>query len=455
MPSTAPLPATRHTSGTSAMTPLPSTLGELGELCGGEVDELGVLLWLTARRIEAGLESRRRRLGSTCASLHPACVHEERALSYELALDFEEYAGCGEAVARDLALLASPRDYDDAPAQDDLASACRRLAEWCEGTARLGFAVRFADAAAELDPTEPVHANLAGRLNREAGHWLRAHAHFRRGVAAARAKNDRMAYVRGYLGWGNLWAELGEHAEATKLYQRAAWHAQRSGRRALAAEVHHDMLVMATAAGEYEDAARFAERAINVYPVHHERIPALAYDFALLLVRQRMHRGALPLLEEAAGKFRLPNLCVLATSALARAAAGAGQMAAYVDARERALGEIARFGLTAPAPFVNLAHAARCARDWPRTEEYAARAHGLAAARGYAEEERLAAMLLRWSSARVEEEAPVEMPRWRPGMEFEPLLPLVHLRLSSILARWRGPTWRRKQQAGQEQRGKV
>jgi tetratricopeptide (TPR) repeat protein len=437
------------------MTPLPSTFGELGELCGGEVDELGVLLWLTARRIEAGLESRQRRSGSTCASLHPACVHEERALSYELALDFEEHAGSGEAVAGDLGLLASPWDYDDAPAPDDLASACRRLAEWCEGTGRLGFAVRFADAAAELDPAEPVHANLAGRLNREAGHWLRAHAHFRRGVAAARAKNDRMAYVRGYLGWGNLWAELGEHAEATKLYQRAAWHAQRSGRRALAAEVHHDMLVMAAAAGEYEDAARFAERAINVYPVHHERIPALAYDFALLLVRQRMHRGALPLLEQAAGKFRLPNLSVLATSALARAAAGAGQMAAYAEARERALGEIARFGLTAPAPFVNLAYAARCVRDWPRTEEYAARAHELAAARGYAEEERLAAMLLRWSSVRVEEEAPVEMPRWRPGMEFEPLLPLIHLRLSSILARWRGPTWRRKQQAGQEQRGKV
>src|SRR5215213_3549230 len=145
MPSTAPLPAIQRTSDTSAMTPLPSTFAELGELCGGEVDELGVLLWLTARRIEAGLESRQRRSGSTCASLHPACVHEERALSYELALDFEEHAGSGEAVARDLGLLANPSDYDGAPAPDDLASACRRLAEWCEGTGRLGFAVRFAD----------------------------------------------------------------------------------------------------------------------------------------------------------------------------------------------------------------------------------------------------------------------------------------------------------------------
>ena len=437
------------------MTPLPSSLGELAELCGGEVDGLGVLLWLTARRIEAGLDSRRRRSGPTSASLHPACVHEDRALSFELALDFEEHARAGEAVARDLESLAYPWDYDDAPTPTASAAACRRLAEWCEGTGRLGFAIRFADAAAELDPSEPLLANLAGRLNREAGHWLRAHAHFRRGVAAARAKNDRMAYVRGYLGWGNLWAELGEHAEARKLYQRAAWHAQRSGRRALAAEVHHDMLVMAAAAGEYEDAARFAERAINVYPVHHERIPALAYDFALLLIRQRMHQGALPLLEKAVGKFRLPNLSVLAMSALARAAAGAGKVAAYSEAQERALDEITRCGLNAPAPFVNLAYAARCVRDWPRTEEYAARAHELATARGYAEEERLAAMLLRWSAARVEEEAPVEMPRWRPGMQFEPLLPLIHQRLSSVLARWRGPTWRRKQQAGQEQRGKV
>jgi hypothetical protein len=437
------------------MAPLPSPFGELAELCGGEVDELGVLLWLAARRIEATLESRRRRSGPTSASMHPACVHEARERSYVLALDFAEHAGAGEALEDDLACLAVPWGCDDAPAPAERAAACRRVAEWCEGTGRLGFAIRFADAAAELDPSEPMLANLAGRLNREAGQWLRAHAHFRRGVAAARAKSDRMAYVRGYLGWGNLWAELGEHAEARKLYQRAAWHAQRSGKRALAAEVHHDMLVMAAAAGEYEDAARYAERAINVYPVHHERIPALAYDFALLLVRQRMHQGALPLLERAAGKFRLPNLRVLALSALARAAAGAGRADAYSEAREQALDEIARFSLNAPAPFVNLAYAARCVRDWARCAEYASRAHELAAARGYAEEERLAAMLLRWAAARVEEEAPVELPRWRPGMEFEPLLPLIHQRLSWVLARWRGPTWRRKQQAGQEQRGKV
>jgi hypothetical protein len=168
-----------------------------------------------------------------------------------------------------------------------------------------------------------------------------------------------------------------------------------------------------------------------------------------------MHQGALPLLEKAVGKFRLPNLSVLALSALARAAAGAGRVATYSEARERALDEIARFGLNVPAPFVNLAYAARCVKDWPRTGEYASRAHELAVARGYAEEERLAAMLLHWSSARMPEEPPVEMPRWRPGMEFEPLLPLIHQRLSSVLARWRGPTWRRKQQAGQEQRGKV
>jgi hypothetical protein len=454
MPRVAAPPTTRRPSAPPAVTPLSSTFGELGVLCGGEIDEPGVLLWLTVRRIEAGLASRRRGSGASSASMHPACVHEERELSYVLGLDFQEHAAEG-ALARDLGCLAYPWGCEDAPAPEELAAACRRVAEWCEDTGRLGFAILFADSAVELEPSEPLLANLAGRLNRQAGNWLRAHAHFRRGVAAARAKNDRMAYVRGYLGWGTLWSELGEHAEARKLYQRAAWHAQRSGKRALAAEVHHDLLVMAVAAGEYEDAARFAERAINVYPVHHERIPALACDFALLLMCQRMHLDALPLLARAAGQFRLPNLRVLALSAVARAAAGAGQLSTYVEAREQALDGIARYGLDAPAPFVHLAYAARCVRDWRRTETYAARAHELAAARGYAEEGQHAAMLLRWSSARVEEDAPVEMPRWRPGMELEPLLPLLHQRLSSLLERWRGPTWHQKHQAGEEQRGKV
>lgn len=439
----------------SALTPLPCAFSDLAALCGEEVDEIGIALWSAVRRLENVLADKDR-TGSTAASLHPACVHEERERSFELAVDFDRRALTGEAaLALDLASLPLPWDGEDAPPQADMAAACRRVAEWCERMGRQGFAVRFADAAAELDPAEPALANLAGRLNREAGHWLRAHAHFRRGVATARARQDRMAYVRGYLGWGNLWAELGEHAEATRLYQRAAWHAQRSGRRALAAEVHHDLLVMAAAAGEYDDAARYAERAINVYPVHHERIPALAYDFALLLVRQRMHVAALPLLERAAGTFQLPSLRVLALSAFARAAAGAGRAAIHTEISERTLDEIARFGLHSPASFVNLAYAARSVRDWARANELARRAHLLASVRGYAEEERHARMLLGWSSARVEEEAPADLPRWKPGMEFEPLLPLLHQRLTSLLVRWRGSTWHRKQQAGQEQRGKV
>jgi hypothetical protein len=399
-----------------------------------------------------------KRQSSSCSpsAMHPASVHEDRELSYSLALDLVQQACAGgPSIEVDLASLACTANCDGRTVHTDLAAACRLVAEWCEATGRLGFAIRFADAATELDPSEPTLANLAGRLSRDAGHWLRADAHFRRGVAMARARNDRMSYVRGYLGWGNLWAELGESAEARKLYQRAAWHAQRSGKRALAAEVHHDMLVMAAAAGEYEEAARYAERALNVYPVHHERIPALVYDFALLLVRQRMHAAALPLLQASVEKFRLPSLRVLALSALARAAAGSGEVSLYSEVLKRTLDEIAGFSLSAPAPFVNLAYAARSVRDWPRAQEYAARAHELASSRGHAEEERLATFLLRCSSAQEGEEAPLDLPRWKPGMEFEPLLPLLHQRISSLLARWRGQTWRRKHQSGAEQRGKI
>src|SRR5829696_1002163 len=133
MPRVAAPPTTRLPSVTPAMTPLSSAFGELGALCGGEIDEPGVLLWLTVRRIEAGLASRRRGAGASSASMHPACVHEERELSYVLGLDFQELAAGGD-LARDLGCLAYPWGCEDAPAPEELAAACRRIAEWCEDT---------------------------------------------------------------------------------------------------------------------------------------------------------------------------------------------------------------------------------------------------------------------------------------------------------------------------------
>lgn len=388
---------------------------------------------------------------------HPSAVHELREQSFEMACgSLERIFSREEEPAPSLQMLNEWFGSDVADElPPELALACSRIALWLDEVGRLELAVRYAELAAEIIPEQPVLETLVGRLSREAGYPLRSIARFHRAIRAATGAKDRVTRVRAILGLGIAWAQLGDYSKARELYQRAAWAAQRAGNKWLAGEVHHDLLVMAAERGDFDRAAVYALRALEAYPVHHDRFPALVYDFALLLCRQRMYSAAFPLLEVIVGKFRSDYLCTLARSAFARAAAGV-RHDCYGELVRTVLGSVADDDPRYAAPLVNLAFAARTIEDWSATRECTERAMRLVRSRtGHSEEARLAKQLLRFCDERIAEEAPQNLPQRSAATDSDPILAAIHVRITERLRRWHGPTWRRKQQAGANDRGKI
>jgi tetratricopeptide (TPR) repeat protein len=256
------------------------------------------------------------------------------------------------------------------------------------------------------------------------------------------------------MGWGTLWSDRGNYERALRLYQKAAWCAQRFGIKWLAAEVHHDMLVLASETGDYKSAVLYASRALSIYPVHNARVPALAYDFALLLVRQQIYGAALRIVEPAVRYISSPQERVIVEALVARAAAGSGAAPTFERSASRVLAAIGS-GIDARAAgsFIHLTAAAQSRQDWTCAEEWSAEAVRIVEERGLGGEERvLAHQLRRDVLARKIPPPPRDLLSAESDMG---LITEVYSRTEHIVAGWRGATWRRKRQAGPDERGKT
>jgi tetratricopeptide (TPR) repeat protein len=370
-------------------------------------------------------------------------------------------------LADDLATLTSVHRFQWGTDKATVATSCTQIALWAENAGFLPSAVAFAELSAWLSPKNPVAMNLAGRLNRNHRNWRRADLYFERSVGLCRdyfeqglTRKQRRAIgatkARAFMGWGTLWSDQGNYTRALRLYQRAAWAAQRWGGKWLAAEVHHDMVVLASEMGSYDDAAVYARRALAIYPVHNKRVPALAYDVALLMVRQQIYEPAREVVQFAAEYISSAHEKVIVEALLARAAAGSGNVAQYADAARRVLMAI-RSGIDSKAAgaLIHLTCAARLIGDWDRAEEHAGEAYRIVEERGLGGEERTLAIQLRREVPLRLTEPPAKGLPTAAGHDSVPVLTEAYLRLMQILRGWRGPTWRRKNQAGPDDRGKT
>ncbi|HEY0017394.1 MAG TPA: tetratricopeptide repeat protein [Longimicrobium sp.] len=331
------------------------------------------------------------------------------------------------------------------------ADALLRISEWALERGAGEPAIQCAEAAAALLPDSSRRALAAGRANRIMGEAARAAIHYERAMTMARMRRKWRSYVRAHLGLGHAKKALGDPAAARAHYYTAARAARSlSGEKWLAAQTRHDLMALASELGGFEEALTHARQALQWYPRHHARFPALAHDTGFLLVRMHLYAPALPLLQAVMRLPVPPQDQVIGWSTLARAAAGTGDAAAYQQAAENVLRRVGLFDLHAAAAFDNLAQGACLLALWKQAEQYASRSLEIAA--------RGAPSDCRENASRALAHAREQrIPPHEPVVEARIAGPLLELARDMALALtvWRGATWKRKRQSGPERLGSV
>ncbi len=390
-------------------------------------DGLAVALWRALRNVRVWAQTepdRRKRLFNlpspeTRENMGYACAHAPELI---------------EAFGTFAFLLRSP----DQATTRQVADACRMVHEWAEARSLVPTAVHFAETAAIVESDDPALANDAGWMCFRAALHERAAAWYQRGFGlAVRLRGlqetvSREQSIRALLRYGILMRVMGRHDEARRYYQRAAHKAAATGRLKQAGKAKHDLLTIAAEVGTYEEGHRYAIQALDLYPRNSPELPALAHDWAFLLVRFRHFTQAIPILQLALPLIRLPEVQTVVWSTLARAAAGARRQDLFRTAEEKVLPLVRLHDEYAPAALIHLAEGARVFGDWERAEEYVRTGLEVARSRKQALQERDSLALLEKIAAR--EVGPVEEdPRDIEGVR------MLSRRFRARLQQWKAP----------------
>lgn len=274
-----------------------------------------------------------------------------------------------------------------------IAEACHAVFQWAESRSLSLLAVLFSEAAARVDD-DPRWALAAARSCRAAGRYDQSARWYIRGFGLARSAKRTSDAVRALLGYGGLLRTMGRLHEALPYFESAARRADRRNRRKLAAETHHDLLLLLTELGHYEQARYHAEGAVRYYSRRHRRLPYFVHDAAFLFIRLNLYTPALMLCEGVPALVPRPNDAALVWSTVAWAAAGAGKSEQFREAEREALQLLGLSDEHAPATFIHLAEAARALGEWDAAKRYAAASATAAAERKDAAIAREAAELL-------------------------------------------------------------
>ena len=345
--------------------------------------ELAVAFWRVLRKVRAWAETPPEgRAGLFAINKKEACERLGAACGLAPALV--------EAFGTFSVLVRAPGRVD----ARQLAEACHQVHEWAEERSLIEVAMLFAEAAAFADPDDPAWANDAGRMCRRAAKDERASSWYHRGYGLGARFDTQEEVIRAQIGYGNLMKDLGQHDEAKRFLERAARRATYTGRKRQAGEAHHDLLAIAAEVGTYSDVERHVRRALNLYPTHHPRLPALAHDWAFFLVRSHFFTPAICLLEIVVPRAHNPELKTLFESTLARAVAGSGKRDRFGEIEESLRARIRPQEEFAPAALVHLADSARSFGEWDRAYDYALQAVEIAQARKDGGAERVASNLL-------------------------------------------------------------
>lgn len=402
---------------------------------------LGHVLWQTLRHLQDWADCPPAARGAVFPARLAPEVRVRRRAALEEAPELER------ALAPLLALTSIPLTIPPR----EVAAGCSAVAEWAELKGHRETSLHFAEAAARAEPENPTWERIAGRTCRNFGEWHRAEIWFLLAIWDARARQRVREYALACLGYGTQFHICGNDARARGFYRKAANVARSQGLRSVAAESWHDLYLMCLEKGENAYAQQYLRRALSVYPVHHARIPALAHDVALYFVRQHLYTTAVSILEVVPALIQNPAERMVVWSTVARAAAGAGEISVYSDARKRAEELALQHPTRAAVVMMNLAAAARGILHFEEAGAFASRAVELARQNGISLLVRDGSELLVMLTQRQPPPVEQRFPRDARGEELQ----VIASEMLRIINRWRGPTWKRKLQAGPDEIGRV
>jgi tetratricopeptide (TPR) repeat protein len=265
-----------------------------------------------------------------------------------------------------------------------VARACREISDWAERARRPGTALEFMQAAALALPGDAELAHEVGRLARATAEYPRAETWYRQAIFRARRARDWLVFSRSYLTLGIVLRARGSFALARKSFVRALRAAERHSLQPLVASAHHELTVLAIKADRPHEVPRYARAALQAYGAGHPRLPALAHDFAVYLMKTGHFDAALRAFRSCPPDFGTPSDRLARAAAIVRAAGILGEKEAYESGWREAESLLTRPGTAegATAALLAMARGAASAGERQRAETAARRAGDLATARG-------------------------------------------------------------------------
>jgi tetratricopeptide (TPR) repeat protein len=229
-----------------------------------------------------------------------------------------------------LALIAAPEEGD----RSEVAHAAHRIAKWAALQGYTRTQMEFLCVAALSEPTNARYAYLVGTTARSRGQLGMAEAWYVRAIALARRSKEWDPYIRAYLEHGLMMLDKGALPTARGSLIKAYRRAVRQGLRKPRAESLRGLVTLEVAADDPIEAAKHAEEAAGVLNPSDPEATDLVREVVHFWLRSGYFEPALVVLRELAEAVPRP-LLPEALGAFARAAAGAGDEAAFEEARER------------------------------------------------------------------------------------------------------------------------
>jgi tetratricopeptide (TPR) repeat protein len=282
-------------------------------------------------------------------------------------------AGAPVEVEEPLKVIAAMVGGAETAREENVALACREVAQWAESRGLLKTALAYAQAAAVVTPADPSASYAVGRLARRTGENARAETWFRRTVAIARQAGDWPTYALAFDGLGNLYANRGNFPAAKRFLVRALRAAGRNSLHDIEGMALHDLFPIAAEGGDVEEANELARRASQAYGPLHPNLPRLAHDVAYFWCTQGYFATALPVLQSVLRHFDEPAIRIAVLADIGRAAGGVGDRATFQQAWDETMELIGANGGqdTANKAHLDLAHGALSLGAWERAEDAA------------------------------------------------------------------------------------
>jgi tetratricopeptide (TPR) repeat protein len=251
---------------------------------------------------------------------------------WEWELEVLETEGVDEALWAPVAVIVGELTRPATLEPERLSHACLAVMDWALGAGAHGTAVLFAEAAAEVWPSNARLAWICGKAHRERQDFTRAETWLKRARRVAVWTGDSELQAQAINSLGNLKVHLGDFASGRELLVSAARLAKRKRLRERQAKVLHDLLAVSIYDGRLDEAETYATKAFSAYGSDHPDVINLAFDVAHLWMQRGQFSRALAVLKALYPRVADDDRQLRVIASAARAAGAVGEADTFQNA---------------------------------------------------------------------------------------------------------------------------